>query len=356
MTTIAHFDATRVVVGIDTHKDEHVAVAVDRLGTRLGEHRLRSTLTGYAGLERWAAGMGDVVAFGVEGTGSFGAGLARFLSARGHTVIEVSRPDRSTRRRLGKSDPVDAEAAARAVLAGVAQGSPKSGTHNVEMIRVLKVAKDSALKARTQAINQMMALVVTAPADLREAADGLSVSGLVHRCAGLRPSDVVTPTAATKFALRSIARRHRQLTAEIRILDAELARIITETAPALLQAFCVGPDTAAVLLITAGDNPERLKSEPAFAALCGVSPLPASSGKTNRHRLNRGGDRRANAALHRVVIVRLRHDPRTRRYMGRRLAEGMTKPEVIRCLKRYVAREVFAILHNLAQENLERAA
>ena len=356
MTKIAHLDDARVIVGVDTHKDEHVAVAIDGLGTRLGEHRLRATSVGYVGLERWAAGMGDVVGFGVEGTGSFGAGLARFLSLRGHTVIEVSRPDRSTRRRLGKSDPVDAEAAARAVLAGVAQGSPKSGTHGVEMIRVLKVAKDSALKARTQAINQMMALVVTAPADLRGALEGLTASELARRYAGLRPGDVVTPAAAAKLALRSIARRHQQLTAEIRILDAELARIINETAPALLQAFCIGPDTAATLLITAGGNPERLRSESAFAALCGVSPLPASSGKTNRHRLNRGGDRRANAALHRVVIVRLRHDPRTRRYMARRVSEGMTKPEVIRCLKRYLARELFAILHNIAQENLARAA
>ena len=149
MTTIAHSEGARVVIGVDTHKDEHVAVAVDRLGTRLGEHRLRVSPAGYAGLERWAIDMGDVAAFGVEGTGSFGAGLARFLSGRGHTVIEVSRPDRSTRRRLGESDPIDAEAAARAVLAGVAQGSPKSGTHGAEMIRVLKVAKDSALKART---------------------------------------------------------------------------------------------------------------------------------------------------------------------------------------------------------------
>lgn len=356
MTTIAHSEGARVVVGVDTHKDEHVAVAVDRLGTRLGEHRLRVNSTGYAGLERWAIGMGDVVAFGVEGTGSFGAGLARFLSGRGHTVIEVSRPDRSTRRRLGKSDPIDAEAAARAVLAGVAQGSPKSGTHSVEMIRMLKVAKDSALKARTQAMNQMKALVVTAPADLRQALGGLSVGGLVHRCIGFRLGDVVTPAAAAKFALRSIARRHRQLTAEIRILDAELARLTAETAPALLQAFCIGPDTASTLLITAGDNPERLRSESAFAALCGVSPIPASSGKTNRHRLNRGGDRRANAALHRVVIVRLRHDPRTRRYMARRVSEGMTKPEVVRCLKRYVAREVFAILRNLVQRDLAQAA
>ena len=355
VATIAHFDATRVVVGVDTHKDEHVAIAIDGLGARLGGYRCRATPAGYSDLERWASSLGDVAAFGVEGTGSFGAGLARFLSSRGHTVIEVSRPDRSTRRRLGKSDPIDAEAAARAVLAGVAQGVPKSGTHSVEMIRMLKVAKDSAVKAQTQAANQLMALVLTAPAELRQALSGLSAGRLVRRCAGLRPGDVVTPTAAAKFALRSIARRHRQLTAEVKTIGTELDRLVAETAPALLRAFCVGSDTAAVLLITAGDNPERLRSESAFAALCGVSPIPASSGKTNRHRLNRGGDRRANSALHRVVIVRLRYDERTRTYMARRTAEGMTKPEVIRCLKRYVAREVYSILRSLGQRDLAQA-
>ena len=353
---IVHFDAARVVVGVDTHKDEHVAVAINGLGTHLGEHSCRVTLAGYKDLEQWATGLGVVVAFGVEGTGSFGAGLARFLSGQGHKVIEVNRPDRSTRRRVGKSDPIDAEAAARSVLAGVATGLPKSGTHGVEMVRMLKVAKDSAMKARTQATNQVMALVLTAPAELREVLDGLSVSGLVQRCAGLRPGDVVTPTAAAKFALRSIARRHLQLTAELKVINAELARITAEIAPALLQAFCVGPDSAAALLITAGDNPERLKSESAFAALCGVSPIPASSGKTNRHRLNRGGDRRANSALHRVIIVRLRHDERTRKYMARRTAEGMTKLQVIRCLKRYLAREVYAILRSTAQRDLIQAA
>ena len=182
MTKIAHFDAARVVVGVDTHKDEHVAVAINGLGTRLGECRHRTTPAGYADLERWAIGLGDVAAFGVEGTGSFGAGLARFLSGQGHTVIEVNRPDRSTRRRVGKSDPIDAEAAARSVLAGTSQGLPKSGTHGVEMIRMLKVVKDSAMKARTQATNQMLALVLTAPAELRQALDGLSAGRLVRRC------------------------------------------------------------------------------------------------------------------------------------------------------------------------------
>ena len=356
VTNTAHVNGLRIVVGVDTHKDEHVAVAVDGIGIRLGECRVQTTPDGYIRLERWATGIGYVTAFGVEGTGSYGAGLARLLSGLGHQVIEVSRPDRSTRRRLGKSDSIDAEAAARSVLSGVAQGLPKSGTHGVEMIRVLKVAKDSAIRAKTQAGNQMLALVVTAPASLRWALDGLSVIRLAKRCAGLRPGDVSTPTAATKLALRSIARRHNHLTSEIKIINVELARLTAETAPALVAAFCIGTDIAATLLITAGDNPQRLKSESAFAALCGVNPIPASSGKTNRHRLNRGGDRRANSALHRVVIVRLRHETRTREYMVRRRKEGMTKKEAIRYLKRYVAREVFTILKQLGRQQLAHAA
>ena len=348
--------AVHVVVGVDTHKDGHVAVAVDQLGARLCEHRVATTTQGYADLERWANSLGVVRTFGIEGTGCYGAGLTRFLTGCGYHVVEVNRPDRSERRRVGKSDPIDAESAARAVLAGVAQGTPKSGVDQVEMIRMLKSTKNSALKARTQAINQMRALIVTAPAELRQALNGLTTSALVIRCVGLRPGDLVTPTAAAKHTLRSLARRCHQLTAEIEPLETELGRLTAQTAPALLEAFGVGPDTAATLLVTAGSNPERLKSEAAFAALCGVSPLPASSGKTNRHRLNRGGDRQANAALYRVVIVRLRHDPRTKAYMTRRTAEGMTKTEVIRCLKRYVAREVFGILREMGHANTAKGA
>jgi len=356
VTKIAHFEAARVVVGVDTHKDEHVAVAVDCLGARLGEHRLSTTTAGYAGLERWSAGLGEVMAFGVEGTGSYGAGLSRFLSGRGHQVFEVNRPDRSTRRRLGKSDPIDAESAARSVLAGTAQGTPKTGTHNVEMIRMLKIARDSAVKARTQATNQMKALVVTAPAEVRESLKGLQGIKLVGHCAGFRPRQMTTPAAATKLSLRTLAQRYRYLSAEISTIDPELARLTKETAPELVNAFGMGPNTAAALLITAGDNPERITSKSAFAALCGVSPIPASSGKTNRHRLNRGGDRRANSALHQVVIVRLKSDERTKIYMERRTQEGKTKLEVIRCLKRHVANEVFHILQQLPKKNLEKAA
>jgi transposase len=262
--------------------------------------------------------------------------------------VEVNRPDRSTRYRKGKSDPTDAEMAARAVLAGVADATPKSGEGEVEMIRMFKSTKDSAVKARTQAINQMKALVVTAPAGLRETQSGLSATALAVRCKGFRPGRLENPTAAAKYALRSLACRYRQLDKETGELQAELERLTQMAAPALVSAFGVGPDTATTLLISAGSNPQRLHSEAAFASLCGVNPIPASSGKTNRHRLNRGGHHQANAALHRIVVVRLRHDERTQAYMRRRTTEGMSKAEVIRCLKRYVAREVFSVLRNSA--------
>jgi transposase len=297
-----------------------------------------------------------VSAFGIEGTGCYGANLFRFLTSRGHAVVEVNRPDRSARRQKGRSDPTDAEMAARAVLAGVARVTPKSGEGKVEMIRMLKITKDSAVKARTQAMNQMQALIVTAPAALRETLRELTGVKLVHRCARLRPGELATPTAAAKHALRILALRCHHLTVEIDTLEKELAQLTAQTAPTLLQLFGVGPNTAATLLITAGSNPGRLRSEAAFAALCGVSPLPASSGKTNRHRLNRGGDRQANAALYRIVIIRLQYDPRTEAYMKRRIGEGMTKTEVIRCLKRYVAREVFRILREMERENVAERA
>jgi transposase len=242
--------------------------------------------------------------------------------------------------------------AARAVLAGVARVTPKSGEGEVEMIRMLKITKDSAVKARTQAMNQMQALIITAPATLRATLHGLTPVNLVARCARLRPGKLTTPTAAAKRALQILARRCHYLTIEIDALEKEMAQLVAQTAPVLLQLFGVGPNTAATLIITAGSNPGRLKSEAAFAALCGVSPLPASSGRTNRHRLNRGGDRQANAPLYRIVIVRLQYDSRTKAYMKRRTGEGMTKTEIIRCLKRYVAREVYSILHEMGQQNV----
>jgi len=354
--TIAQLEPVRVTMGVDTHKDTHVAVAKDHLGRHLGENSIPTTPRGYRDLLAWAQSHGEVEAWGIEGTGSYGAGLMRFLRSQDQAVIEINRPDRKARRRKGKSDPVDAEAAARAVLSGEATALPKSGDDRVEMIRALRAARSSAVKARTQAMNALRALVVSAPVELREQLRGLSATKLVRVSAGLRPGDITTPVAATKLALRSLAGRHEAFDAEIKILDPQIARLATEAAPALVEIFGVGPDVAGALLVTAGDNPERLRSDAAFSHLCGASPIEASSGKTVRHRLNRGGDRQANAALYRIVIVRLRYDDRTKEYVERRTKEGKSKAEIIRCLKRYVAREVFAVLSDIGKKNLAAAA
>ena len=310
--------AVQVIIGVDTHQDEHVAVAIDQQGVRLAQLSAPTTSHGYGELERWSRSIGQVRAFGVEGTGSYGAGLARFLTGRGFAVVEVNRPDQSTRYRKGKSDLTDAEIAARAVLAGVADATPKSGDGEVEMIRMLKSAKDFAVKARIQAFNQTRALIVTAPAALRETLGRLTTATLVTRCKSFRPAGMGGPMAAAKYALLSLARRYCQLGKEIKDLEVKLERLTRAISPALVDSFGIGPYTAATLLIAAGSNPGRLHSGAAFASLCGVNPIPASSGKTNRHRLNHGGNRHANAALHRIVVVRLRHDPRTQAYMHRR--------------------------------------
>jgi transposase len=264
----------------------------------------------------------------VEGTGSYGAGLARFLATQDQLVIEVIRPNRQQRRLKGKSDPLDAEAAARAVLSGEAAGVPKAGNDLVEMIRVLRVARSSAMKARTQAVNVLRALVVTAPPELRQRLADLSTADLFHAAARLRPGMDRTVLGYTKLALRSAGQRCEAFDAELATLDAHLVTLTSQAAPDLLEHRGVGPDTAGALLVAAGDNPERLHSEAAFSMLCGASPVPASSGKTNgRHRLNRGGDRQANAALYRIVIVRMRWDQRTQDYVERRTKEGKTKKD-----------------------------
>jgi transposase len=304
----------------------------------------------------WTEAYGQPEMFGIEGTGCYGAGLARQLRSLGYLVIEVMRPNRQTRRRRGKSDPTDAEAAARAVLSGEADAVPKAGDDRVEMLRTLRVARSTAMKARTQAINALRALVITATPELRDQLRSLPGSELVRRSARLRSGETMTPAAATKLALRSLAQRFQALDAEIKVLDAELERLTAEAAPALMRVFGVGAEVATTLLVTAGDNPERLRSEAAFSHLCGASPVPASSGKTVRHRLNRGGDRQANAALYRIVVVRLRWHQQTRDYAERRMKEGKSKPEIIRCLKRYVAREVFTVLRELGQKDLVLAA
>lgn len=346
-STASEISATtwEVSLGVDTHKDVHVAVALDQLGRHLGEVTVPTTNRGYGKLLHWAEGFGSVRCAGVEGTGSYGAGLARHLKAAGISVMEVERPKRRHLRRNGKSDPIDAEAAARAVLADDAAGEPKSGNGQVEMIRTLRSARQSAVKARTQAANQLQALLVTAPEDLRHRLRDLTTRDLVKTCVRFRPdpepSEVQT---ATKFALRSVAQRYQRLSEEIADLDEQLDRLVAETAPEMTASMGIGTHHATTLLTVAGDNPKRLKSEASFASLCGVSPIEASSGKVVRHRLNRGGDRDANTTLHLICVVRMRHDQRTKEYVARRTAEGKSKPEIMRCLKRYIAREIYRLL------------
>lgn len=337
---------TCITVGVDTHGEVHVAAAfTSDTGRPLGHLQIPTTPTGYRLLLVWARGLGTSVQFGIEGTGSFGAGLTRFLRDEGYAVIEVNRANRQTRRSRGKSDPVDAEAAARAVLSGEATAVAKDDHDLVGMISALRVARRSAVKMRTQIVNQMQALLITAPADLREQLRTLSRNQLIAAAASMRPGAVTTPTAATKLALKGLAVRHELLNTELSRLDVELRRLTLAAAPALCVLTGVGPDVAGALLVAVGDNPGRLRSEGSFANLCGAAPLPASSGKTtNRHRLNRGGDRLANGALWRIVMTRLTcHEP-TQAYMLRRTAQGMSKREIVRCLKRYVAREVYRTL------------
>jgi transposase len=288
-----------VILGVDTHLDVHVGVAVDHLlGRRLGELSVPTTATGYERLLCWAQSFGPVRCAGIEGTSSYGAGIARHLKAQGVEVLEVERPKRRQRSspRNVKSDPSDAESAARAVLAGETSGVPKSGGGCVEMIRALRAARRSAMKSRTQAANQLQGLRVTAPDELRHRLRGLSSKELVSVAARFRladdPRDV---PAATKFALRSVARCYEALSAEIAELDTQLDRLVRQVAPELVCLAGIGTDHAATLLIVAGDNPQRLRSEGSFASLCGVSPVEASSGKVVRHRLNRGGNREARA-------------------------------------------------------------
>jgi transposase len=345
MTTIAQADTALVTVGVDTHLEVHVAVALDQLGRRLGDAQFATTQDGYDDLVEWAETFGDVEAFGVEGTGCYGAGLARRLRSRGFLVFEVIRPNRQTRRQRGKSDLIDAESAARAVLSGEANGAPKNGDDLAEVIRVLRVERQTAIKARTQAINSMRSLVVTAPGELRDQLRGLPKDKLIAAAARLRPASSSGVLAATKQSLRGLARRCQHLDTEIADLDTALEQLVPIAAPNLVGLFGFGPDTAGQLIVTAGDNPQRLHSEAAFSMLCGASPRPAGSGKTNgRHRLNRGGDRHANAALYRVALVRMRWHQPTRDYVERRTKEGKTKPEIIRCLKRYIAREAYTAL------------
>jgi transposase len=335
-----------VIGGVDTHGRTHHAAVIDSAGRLLGDGEFAATAAGYRSLLEWLAGFGTVGKVGVEGTGTYGAGLARYLTRSGVAVVEVDRPDRKTRRSKGKSDPIDAIAAARAVLAGTATGTPKTRTGPVEAIRVLRVARRGAVKARTAALNQIHGLLASAPEDLREGLRGLSATEIVAKAAAFRidTSRLDQPTEATRAALRAIARRVQALDEEIALADARINPAIRAAAPATMALFGVGPQVASQLVVTAGDNPERLRDDAALAHLCGIAPLPASSGRTDRHRLNRGGDRQANNAVHTIVLCRMKYDARTRAYVERRVAQGLGKSEIIRCLKRYIVREIHSAL------------
>jgi transposase len=334
-------DRRAITGGVDTHADTHVAAALDPIGGLLGVQEFPATTGGYARLLSWLGGFGTVALVGIEGTGSYGAGLARHVTAAGIRVVEVDRSDRQDRRRQGKSDPLDAVSAARAAQSGRARGAPKGRDGAVEAVRALMVAKRSARAGRTQTINQARALVLTGPDDLRARFTGHTPAALVAGLASLRPRPGSTVGYATRVALRELGRRAEFLDGQTGRLDELIVPLVTARAPGLLTVYGIGPDTAALLLIAAGDHPERLRSEAAWAHLCAVAPIPASSGKVTRRRLNPGGNREANHALWRIVITRMGRHPATRAYVERRTAEGLSKKEIIRCLKRYVAREVY---------------
>ncbi|AZT93051.1 IS110 family transposase [Brevibacterium aurantiacum] len=335
----------KVYGGIDTHADTHHLAVIDQAGRRLADAQIPTTATGYQAALRFLGSWPGLVSVGIECTGSYGAAVTRAVREAGITVFEVNRPNRFDRRLHGKSDPFDAYSAAEAVLGGRASAAPKGGDGLVESLRVLRTSRSSALQARTATINQIKGMLITAPEDLRTRYKGLSTPKLIAALAASRPTATpVTAAEATAYSLRLLARRWQALTGQIEDLAGHLQRLLDDHAPDLMRVFGCGQDTVAQLLITAGDNPDRLRSEAAFAALAGVCPIPASSGKTKRHRLNRAGDRQANSALYHIVMVRLRYNQETRDYVARRTAEGKTKMEIIRCLKRYLVRQLYPLI------------
>ena len=342
MTTSMALTRDDVIIGVDTHKDRHEAVSLDGLGARLGDQSISVSLDGYSQLVDWATTQGSIWGFAIEGTGSFGAGLTRYLQALGYRVLEANRPPRNSQRRAnGKDDTIDAEHAARAALTGALTATPRDTTGITEAVRVTKIARDLAVQQRALMLRMIKSMMIPAPEGLRAELEDLTDAKLINACAGLdtagNPAD---PVVALHRLLGSIADTYRLAHQQVRQHTHTLSELVHEAAPSLMEVFGVGPDTAAELLVCAGNG--RIRSETALAKLRGVCPIPAGSGKTNgRHRLNRGGNRAANAALYRVVIVRLRYCDKTKAYLKRRTADGLTKKEIIRCLKRYLARELF---------------
>ncbi|MFG1334079.1 IS110 family RNA-guided transposase [Xanthobacter autotrophicus] len=352
-------DARIVIGGVDTHKDLHVAAVVDVHDRVLGTRSFATTRQGYRQMLAWMRSFGSVQRVGVESTGSYGAGLLRFLQQAGVTVLEVTTPDRQDRRKRGKSDDLDAQSAAHAAFAGQRTVTPRSRDGMIEALRVLVACRKTAVTARRIALQMIHNTIVAAPDGLRDQLRTLTRMQLVRMLAAWRPDLTAyrEVEAAYRISLKSLARRYLELHDEIADLDAMIAAIVEELAPNLIERNSIGHVGAAQLLLTAGGNPERMRTEASFAALCGVSPVPASSGKTIRHRLNRGGDRSANSALHIIAIGRLRTDQRTKDFVARRIAGGHSKLDAIRSLKRYLAREVFTlIMQRQRQINATRIA
>ncbi len=338
----------QVVGGVDTHQDLHVAAVVDHTGKVLGTRAFPTTRQGYLSLITWMGSLGDLARVGVECTGTYGAGLTRYLGAHNIATLEITRPDKSLRRTQGKSDDYDAVAAALGTLYGQRVAVAKDRDGQVEALRVLRTTRRTAIKCRRATLQQLHNTIVAAPDKIREQYRNETRMNLLRKLSASSPrrEGFRDPDVATQIALKSLANRVLELNDEIASLDELLGKLVKELAGPLLELPGMGVESAGEFLVAAGDNPERLVSEASFAMMCGACPIPASSGKTKRHRLNRGGNRQANAALHIVVLSRIRIDERTQAYMARRLAEGLSKREVMRCLKRYVAREVYHVLVN----------
>jgi transposase len=343
----------RIVGGVDTHKDLHVAAVVDELDRVLASQCFATTRHGYKQMLAWMRAFGSLQRVGIEATGTYGAGLLRYMQKAGVEVVEVTTPDKHDRRKRGKNDDLDAQNAAHAAFAGKRTVTPKSRDGMIESLRVLKACRKTAMAARRVALQMIQNTIVCAPDELRETLRKMSRMQLIRTLAAWRPdlTDYRNVASAYRITLKSLGRRYLELHDEIADLDTMIVAIVDELAPALVAWNAIGHGSAAQLLLTAGDNVQRLHSEASFAALCGVSPVPASSGKTTRHRLSRGGDRAANSALHIIAIGRLRTDPRTQAYVAKRITEGHSKLEAIRCLKRYIAREVFSLIKQQTQES-----
>ncbi|TSD39679.1 IS110 family transposase [Rhodococcus sp. KBS0724] len=350
MATTTAVDTTKsgdVVVGIDTHKYVHVGAVFDTTAGLLSTISVPADSHGFIQLLSWAESFGQPIAFGIEGTGSYGGALTSFIRRRGYRVIEVARPDRRIRRLVGKSDTIDAQNAAKAVMAGFATAEPKTADGTVEMIRQLKVAHDTAVKARATTMVTLKAMLVHAPEVLRAEMAGKTQITLARHCAALTVEHLDSPDDSMQITLATLAHRWLMLDHEAAELNEHIERLVKTTAPQLVQSYGIGTDTAAEILIVFGDNPERIKSEAALAKLAGISPIPASSGTTTgKYRINHGGHRQLNAAIYRTVIVRMRFHEPTKIYVARRTAEGKAKRDIIRCLKRYVIREVYHLVNN----------